>query len=79
MSQNYVDQKIDAFLKEIGDHVDSARIFITRPCDDSADATSCYTIGKGNFHAQYGQVREWILMQEASFDEKGRGLDEPIE
>jgi len=67
MSENYVDAKIKQLIKDLEDHVDSIRVFVTKTSDSNADTTSCYTLGKGNFYTQYGQIKEWITFNENKF------------
>lgn len=50
---------------QLGEHFDSVRIFATRTQDGKTFAVST---GSGNWHAQYGTVREWMLQQ----DERAR-------
>lgn len=44
------------------EHFDSVRIFVTKHGSD--DSTSCFEIGRGNFYAQFGQVTEWLSIQD---------------
>jgi len=67
MSEDYVDGKVRQLIKDLEDHVDSIRIFVNKTSDSNADCISCYTLGKGNFYAQYGQIKEWITFNENKF------------
>ena len=67
MSENYVDAKIKQLMKDMDDHVDCIRVFVSKPSDTKPGTTSCYTMGQGNFYAQYGQIKEWMVWQERKF------------
>lgn len=45
------------------EHADSVRIFITIHTGDKSE-TFGYSTGLGNFQAQYGQIREWMIRQD---------------
>jgi hypothetical protein len=45
------------------EHFDSVRIFVTRHGGPKSQ-TSYFDSGGGNFLAQLGQVRMWLMMQE---------------
>jgi hypothetical protein len=49
---------------QIGEHVDSVQIFVTKQRDDDGtrDTMGC-DCGLGNFYARMGQVGEWIESQ----------------
>ena len=48
---------------ELSEQFDSVRIFVSR--HDGKAGTCRVSIGRGNFYAQYGQIREWLIEQEA--------------
>jgi len=51
---------VDKFLKEVGEYVDSAQVFLTF---HDGDSTASFEKGMGNFFARHGQVSEWLIMQ----------------
>ena len=51
--------RVDAALKELGEHFDSVMIFTTR--HESTEAgTHTVAKGVGNWYARFGQVVEWV-------------------
>lgn len=61
--------QLKAMLREatvkLSEHFDSIRIIGTRHAlDGEADTTAMIDDGAGNFHAQLGSVREWLVIQE---------------
>jgi len=56
------------------EHFDTVHIFATRHRGRDAGTTFC-NWGSGNWYARYGQVRTWILRQEAWEDQQGRNPD----
>jgi hypothetical protein len=57
-----IKKKVDDFISEMGEHFESARFFGS--FNEGNGETGSYTSGSGNFHAQYGQIREWITRQD---------------
>jgi hypothetical protein len=51
--------------EQLIEHVDSVRIFVTYHRGDES-ATASYTFGMGNWHAVAGQVKEWVVRQDAA-------------
>lgn len=49
---------------KLGEHFDSVRVFVTLPSNDGSNSTVAVDSGNGNFHAQLGQVAEWLTIQE---------------
>lgn len=49
---------------QLAEHFDAVHIFVTRP---SEDGTIVCNWGAGNWYARYGQVRAWIVAEEAKF------------
>lgn len=49
----------DKFLDDIGEHVTSARVFITYPIGDGNSAS--LSLGVGEYNAQRGQIHEWCI------------------
>lgn len=57
------------------EHADSVRIFITTHTGEKSE-TSTYTTGLGNFQAQYGQIREWLIRQDERVKIHARSQEE---
>jgi len=55
--------KLERHLTELSEEFDTVRIFVTR--HDGAKGTFAVSRGRGNIYAQYGHVREWLLMMDA--------------
>lgn len=69
MSDDEFDKMMDGILGRIMDHADSVRIFVSQ---HDGDETRSYTIGRGNFHSQYGLVTEWMIRQDQHNREKAK-------
>ena len=54
---------LNRMATDLSGSFDSVRIFVTR--HDGVKGTCRVTVGRGNFYAQYGQIREWLVEQEA--------------
>lgn len=61
---------VDAKVNELMEHFDSIRIFVS--FRGSPTTTQTYTTGGGNFHAQMGQVKEWVIRQDEFVREDAR-------
>lgn len=61
---NAADKIVNRFLDEIGEHVDSAQVFVTRKRDDGNQGTSHMAKGTGNWFSRYGQIKIWVLREE---------------
>ncbi len=48
---------------ELAEHFDSVQIFVTRH-RGGEEMTASYEFGKGNFYARYGQIAEWLSIQD---------------
>lgn len=62
MINNQLRGRIAEMAKELGEHCDSVRIFIT--AQDENGLTSGIDTGYGNLYAQIGQVQEWMTIQD---------------
>lgn len=51
--------KVLAVVKDLGEHFDAVVILCTR--HDGARGTRTVAKGAGNWHAQYGIIREWLV------------------
>lgn len=53
----------DELASKLIEHCDSVRIFITNH-DGGHDQSGAYSVGRGNFYAQLGQVKDWVVRQD---------------
>lgn len=49
---------------ELGEHFESVRIFVTRASPEEHHDTQAIDNGTGNFYAQFGQIQEWMSIQD---------------
>jgi len=71
-SQKDLDVKmINKHLDTLIEHFDSVQIFATRQSSHN-DGTVHINIGRGNYFARYGQIKEWIIVEEESTRNKIR-------
>lgn len=54
---------IDKHVNALSEHFDAVHIFVTRNEGDK-DQTRCANRGSGNWHARYGQIREWLIYED---------------
>lgn len=64
-------QILERHVAQLGEHFQSVRIITTRHQDGQ---TFTVTSGAGNFHAQVGSVREWMMRQDERVLENERKL-----
>lgn len=69
-----IESKIVKFMDDLGEHCESIRLFTTFPEGDGC--TGSFTIGRGNFHAQRGQVQEWLINQDENVRINARHKDD---
>lgn len=69
MNNEEFDKMMDQIADKLFEHADCVRIFMSR--HDDGD-TESFTIGRGNFHAQRDQVREWLQMQKQYVKERAK-------
>ncbi len=76
---NHIKKEVDDAASKLAEHVDSVIIFVTKQGDGSSSNTfSCFT-GRGNFYAQIGQVREWVIRQNEYVKLEARNQDDEEE
>ena len=69
------DKEIDELMNKLSEHCDSVRLFISVPSGNGE--TTSFSRGAGNYLAQYGQIKEWILRQETKvIEHERRGYNE---
>lgn len=55
---------VEEAVMKLSEHCDLVRIFVTKhACDGATDTTAAIDNGRGNIHAQFGQVDEWLTIQ----------------
>ncbi len=52
-------------VDQLGEHVDAVTIFVSKRREDGKQGTWRGVFGCGNWYARYGQVRQWVLAEEA--------------
>lgn len=62
--KDHIRSLMDKACEQIIEHCDSVRIFVTKHSGDGTVNTTFIDSGRGNFYAQLGQVREWLVIQE---------------
>ena len=59
---------LERHVNQLAGHFDTVQILVTR-VETSEDKTRGLTRGGGNWFARYGQMREWMLAEEARMKE----------
>lgn len=54
----------DKLASALAEHFDNVRIFVQWPTPNDEQRSKTYNTGRGNWWAQYGQIKEWIVMEE---------------
>lgn len=55
---------VRSHANQLAEHFDSVQIFVTRHAGDG-NGTVRINCGSGNAFARYGQVRQWIIQEDA--------------
>ena len=56
-------QYLEAITAKLAEHFDSVRIVATRQTGNGQN-TAVFTTGSGNYFAQLGSVKEWVVKQD---------------
>ena len=56
----------------LSEHFDAVQIFVANHNPAELDGTASINYGIGNWYTRYGQVREWVIMQEEQARIKAR-------
>lgn len=64
MTQETDTNALDRALAILTEHFEAVTILVTRFDGESGNTVSAWR-GRGNWHARYGQVREWVVKREA--------------
>ena len=71
MNQNEKEYElVKKACQELGEHFDSVQIFTSRHEPGIEDGTLDASFGVGNFFSRYGQIKFWMLKQEATLGEE---------
>ncbi len=65
-------ERVIRHVDQLCEHFDTVHIFATRHMPAEHDGTIIINQGSGNWSARYGQVREWIIMEEERMRVPGR-------
>ena len=68
-------ERVQKALDTLAEHFDSVHIFCTRHEGGQLGATVKMSMGVGNWFARYGQIREWLLIEEESSRSQCRDKD----
>lgn len=71
ISDQGMEELVQLHARQLGEHVDSVQIFVTRQAD-GGETTQAYSFGTGNFYGRLGQIMEWIVRQEEFIREEAR-------
>lgn len=64
MTEEEAKALVNKLASELGEHFDSLRIFVSWPHPDDAHRTLTWDTGRGNYYAQYGQIIQWMHVQD---------------
>jgi hypothetical protein len=62
-------KELERHVAQLGERFDSIRIIVSRQQDGETITVSS---GAGNFYAQLGAVRDWLIRQDAKSQEHAR-------
>lgn len=57
-------QRLQKHVDDLGEHFDTVQIFVTRYPSESGGTVHA-RLGSGNYYARIGQVKEWIITEDA--------------
>ena len=61
---DHVAQLIDKAAVDLAEHVESVVIIATSASEKNPRMTHMWAKGRGNFYAQVGSIKEWMLRRE---------------
>jgi hypothetical protein len=64
--------RVKSAINTLSEHFDTVQIFCTRHEAGELDGTITAQFGSGNWYARYGQVQEWINIQQENAAIKAR-------
>ncbi len=62
-NDSQVEEIVNRACAQLAEHFDSVQIFVTRHKGEN-QVTQNMEVGRGNFYARLGHVREWLCMQD---------------
>lgn len=65
-------EMVKRIAKELQCSFDSVHIFATLDLGEDRGGTENISVGEGSFFLRYGQIKHWILKEEAYFTEDAR-------
>jgi len=65
------DDMLERIVQQLGEHYENVRIFANTSTSDGKIIRA--TQGAGNFFAQYGQIREWLIHMDEYAKQEARG------
>lgn len=75
MTDHEESAEVEAAVKKLGEHFDAVVILCSR--HDGERGTRTVAKGSGNWHTQYGIVREWIVNRDEDVRIQARGDAKP--
>lgn len=69
-SEQIFDKEVERIEKVVGqlmEHFDTVQVFATRhdTSDKAVGGTLSFNVGRGNWYARMGHIREWIIKEDA--------------
>lgn len=55
---------VDKCASQLGEHVDTVQVMVTKKLDDGTNDAFSYWTGHGNLYTRLGHVREFLLIQD---------------
>lgn len=60
------DRLVREAVMKISEHVDAVTILVSKKREDGEAGTWRLVVGSGNYYARYGQIKEWVIVEDAS-------------
>lgn len=58
------DRLVNEAVQKISEYVDAVTIFVSKKREDGQSGTWRLVMGSGNWYARYGQIKQWVLVEE---------------
>lgn len=68
--RDFIERETKKYFQSISEHCVGIRVFVVSP--DGDDCSSSFSQGTGEWYAQYGVVREWLLTQDEKIRHNAR-------
>lgn len=59
-----IQQMVKKAALDLGEHVDTVQIFVSKYSPEGDGNSLTFEIGNGSYYARFGQVQEWLTIQE---------------